>query len=351
MKSTSKTEFAPLDAASRASVRKRGPLDRMKRIFSLLQDRKYPNCSRLAAEFEISAKTARRDIEFMRDRWEMPIEYDERKFGFYFARPVKRFPGVPVTEKELFALCVAQKAIEQYHGTALHQPLELAFQKCLGQLDDQSRYTFQHLEDVFSFRPFATEDADLRLFELITDAIRERRALQFEYRKPGEPAAAVRCVNPYHLVQFANRWYLLAHDRRHGEPDAAAGAAIRNFVLGRMRDTKILPDHFEPPKDFDVKKFFERSLGVMTGAGDYEVVIQLDAWLTDVLRGRRWHPSQQWTELPGGGSHLQLRLSCLEEIEQWVLSWGTRATVVRPAVLADRIAYTAAELARRYRKN
>ncbi len=73
----------------------------------------------------------------------------------------------------------------------------------------------------------------------------------------------------------------------------------------------------------------------MTGTGDYEVVIELDAWLTDILRGRKWHPSQVWTELPGGGSHLQMRLSCLDEIEQWVLSWGTRATVLRPQALRD----------------
>ena len=102
------------------------------------------------------------------------------------------------------------------------------------------------------------------------------------------------------------------------------------------------------PKNFDPKKFFNHSLGVMTGTGDYEVVIELDAWLTDILRGRKWHPSQVWTELPGGGSHLQMRLSCLEEIEQWVLSWGTRATVVRPQALRERIFKTTEELWQRY---
>jgi predicted DNA-binding transcriptional regulator YafY len=347
----------------------------MKRIFGLLQDRKYPNCSKMAAEFAVSAKTARRDIEFMRDRWELPIEYDKRKFGFYFTKPVERFPGVPVTEKELFALCVAHKAIEQYQGTVLQQPLELAFQKCMGQLDDQERFTLQNLDEVMSFRPFAPEDADLRLFELITEAIRERRGLRFEYRKPGDKVAEVRRVNPYHLMQFNNRWYLLALDLKHAPsngadlrnksgvpqrlspglrpPSPTPGGeglteGIRKFVLGRMRATQMTEDRFEVPEDFDAKKFFDHSLGVMTGAGDYEVVIELDAWLTDVLRGRRWHPSQVWTELPGGGSHLRMRLSCLEEIEQWVLSWGTRATVLQPTELCERLFKTTEELWQRY---
>ena len=320
--------------------RKRPPLERMKKIFGLLQDGKYPNSSSVAAEFRVAVKTARRDFDFMRDRWELPIAYDELKHGFYFTTPVSRVPGVPVTEKELFALCVAHKAIEQYQGTALQQPLELAFQKCMGQLDDQERFTLQNLDDVLSFRPFAPEDPDLRLFEIITEAIRNRRALQFEYRKPGEKVADTRRVHPYHLMQFTNRWYLLAHDRKRG--------AIRKFVLGRMRETKMTAERFDAPKNFDAKKFFESSLGVMTGTGDYEVVIELDAWLTDILRGRHWHPSQVWKELPGGGAHLSMRLSCLEEIEQWVLSWGTRATVIRPAELRERIFNTTETLWQRY---
>jgi proteasome accessory factor B len=86
----------------------------------------------------------------------------------------------------------------------------------------------------------------------------------------------------------------------------------------------------------------------MSGTGDYEVVIEMDEWLTDILRGRRWHPKQVWTELPGGGSQLRLRLSCLEEIEQYVLSWGAHANVVGPRELAERVATTARTLVSRY---
>jgi proteasome accessory factor B len=338
MKTKRKSEVG--SQKSDRSGSRRPPLERMKKIFALLQDGKFPNCTTMAKELEVSVKTARRDIEFMRDRWELPIEYHEQKFGFYFSKPVDRFPGVTVTEKELFALCVASKAIEQYQGTALQQPLELAFQKCMGQLDDSERFTLQNLDEVLSFRPFGPEDADLKLFELITNAIRERRGLQIEYRKPGEKAAERRQVFPYHLMQFNNRWYLLAHDSRAKD--------IRNFVLGRMRDAQMTAEKFTVPKNFNPKNFFDRSLGVMTGKGDYEVVIEMDAWLTDILRGRRWHPSQAWMELPGGGSHLTMRLSCLEEIEQWVLSWGTRATVIQPTELRERIFKTTEELWQRY---
>src|ERR1035441_8809431 len=99
------------------------------------------------------------------------------------------------------------------------------------------------------------------------------------------------------------------------------------------------------PKDFDPKKEFSTSLGVMRGNGDYQVVIEMDAWLTDILRGRRLHPSQVVEEMPGGGSQVRLRLSCLEEIEQYVLSWGPHASVVGPRELRERLGVVARALA------
>ena len=37
----------------------------------------YPNATTLAEEFEVSVKTAQRDIEFMRDRLNCPLCYDK----------------------------------------------------------------------------------------------------------------------------------------------------------------------------------------------------------------------------------------------------------------------------------
>ena len=92
------------------------------------------------------------------------------------------------------------------------------------------------------------------------------------------------------------------------------------------------------------------SFGVFKGdpEGDYEVVVDFDAWATDLVRGRRWHATQELTELPDGTSRLRLRLDTLEEMERWVLSWGMHATVVRPRELARRIQRTTATLAERY---
>jgi hypothetical protein len=52
--------------------------------------------------------------------------------------------------------------------------------------------------------------------------------------------------------------------------------------------------------------------------------------------------------LLGGGCQISMRLSALEEIEHWVLSWGTHATVIKPEALATRVGKIARKLANRY---
>ena len=115
-----------------------------------------------------------------------------------------------------------------------------------------------------------------------------------------------------------------------------------------MSEPTVTSERFERPADFDPKEEFSTSLGVMRGEGDYQVVVEMGAWLTDVLRGRRFHPSQVVEELPGGGSHLRLRLSALEEIEQYVLSCGDHASVIEPRELRARLGALPLTLAARY---
>jgi proteasome accessory factor B len=289
----------------------------------------------------VSLKTAARDVDFMRDRWNLPIGYDNKRHGFYFTERVERLPWVPVTEAELFAVCISQKVLEMYQGVPFQKPLELAFAKMTQSLDDEERYTLENLEVAFSFRPFATEDPDLRLLELLTRAVAERRELEFEYRKAGQKRVELRRVHPYHVMDFDGRLYLLAYD--------LARSDVRTFVFGRMSKPEFTGEQFVRPKDFDPRKEFSASLGVMRGNGDYQVIIEMDSWLTDILRGRRLHPSKVVDELPGGGSRLRLRLSCLEEIEQHVLSWGTHATVIEPQELRLRVFKTTQELFEKYR--
>jgi len=74
----------------------RPPLARMLRLHEWLVANRYPNCRKVAAELEVSAKTVQRDLNFMRDQMGLPIEYDKMAFGYRYARPVTGFPAMGI---------------------------------------------------------------------------------------------------------------------------------------------------------------------------------------------------------------------------------------------------------------
>jgi len=66
----------------------------MLRLHEWLMADRYPNCRKIAEEFEVSAKTVQRDVNFLRDQMGLPIEYDKALFGFHYTRPVSGFPAI-----------------------------------------------------------------------------------------------------------------------------------------------------------------------------------------------------------------------------------------------------------------
>ena len=296
------------------------------RFHNLIKENLFPNCTKLAEEFEVTVRTVMRDVDFMKCRLELPIEFDAHRNGYYYSRPVEQFPQMPFNEAEVFAMLVAHKAIAQYRGTPFGNPLALAFRRLTGQLDSSTKFSLGNLDEALSFRPFAPEDNDLETFEILTRSLKERRVLKFKYRNLGTEKAQSRLVHPYHLACVDNHWYLFAFDVKR--------AAIR----------------FTIPKKFNLNEFLKGSFNIFKGDEDYEIVIEFDSWAADLIRGRKWHASQQMMELPEHQLRLTLRLNSIEEAERWVLSWGQHATVVRPQALADRLRETAKVLQTRYQK-
>ena len=323
-----------------AELHSRPPFERMMRIHESLKAGRYPNCSKLARAIEVSTRTIKRDVDFMKFRLDLPIEYDARRYGYYYSKPVEKFPNVPVTEAEVFALLVAHKAIAQYHGTPFEQPLQAAFRKLTGQLNDQHALSLGNLDQALSFHPFAPDEADLETFQILSRALQEQRAVQFLYKNLGADKAQTRRVHPYHLACVENRWYLVAHDPGRG--------AMRNFATTRMRRVGLLEERFTLPKDFRIEDQLKGSFGIFQAGDDFEVVVDFDKWAGELVRERKWHHSQELTDLPGGGVRLRVLLNNLAEVERWILSWGTHATVVRPERLRDNLLKIAGELRERY---
>jgi proteasome accessory factor B len=312
----------------------------MLRIHDELRRGALTNCTKLVQILGVCRKTVLRDIAFMRDRLDLPIEFDPLIQAYRYTHPVTSFPTVHVTEGELLALLVAQRALEQYRGTPFHRSLEIAFEKLAGGLRDRISFSPADELRAVSFKNVGLGKTDLVTFNALSGAVLRQTEIEFDYRKPGDAAQSHRRVRPYHLAHRENLWYLVAFDIER--------AALRTFALPRIANVEVTKEKFAKPADFTPEAFFADALGVLGGRGQHDVVIRFSAAAADRIREREWHESQELHELPGGAVELRLRLGALPEVERWVLGWGAAAEVVAPKELRQRVARAAADIAAKY---
>jgi proteasome accessory factor B len=301
----------------------------MLRIHQALKAGKYPNAASLSRDLEVSSKSIHRDLEFMRDRLGLPIEYDAPRFGYWYTEEVESFPTIQFTEGELFALVVAEKALQQYRGTSFERPLLSALRKMEQSLPDTISLSLNDVDQTISFRTRAEPIQNLATFDALAKATAARQQLRLSYRKPGQREPEQRVVDPYHLANINGEWFLFAYD--HLRKD------IRTFVPARIKAIERTGQTFERRHGFSLEKRLHGSFGVQSGQGDFAVLIRFSNRVADYVREKRWHSSQRLRDLKDGGVELSLSLSSLLEVERWVLSWGGDATVIRPPELAESV--------------
>jgi len=295
------------------------------RIHQEIASGSYPNATTLARELEVSSKSVWRDVEFMRERLGLPLEYDDRRFGYFYTEPVNSFPTFQITEGELVALLIAEKALEQYRGTNFEKPLVSALKKLSEQLPDTVSFNIADWDQTISFRTSAEPILNLEVFDQLAKATAARKQIEFNYRKPGQRNPEPRVVDPYHLANINGEWFLFGFD--HARKD------IRTFVPARMNDVHPTGRTFARPAKFSLEKRLHDSFGVVSGQGEFNVVIRFDEFAAGYIREKRWHPSQRLVERRDGTLELRMKLSSLAEVQRWVLSWGGHAKVISPQEL------------------
>ena len=321
----------------------RPPLERMMRIHQELQSGVRPNATQLATQLEVSTKSIYRDLDFMRDRMNLPIEFDRLKNGFFYSSEVSGFPVLQITEGELIALVVAEKALQQYRGTSFERPLLSAFRKISASLPDTISLNLADWDQTISFRTTAETVLNLETFQIISRAVARHEQLRLQYRKPGNKQIELRIVNPYHLANVNGEWFLFAwcHLRKD----------IRTFVPARIKGVELTGESFKRPANFSIQNLLKNSFGIHSGAAQHEVVIHFNELVADYIREKKWHPSQELRELPDGGIELKLKLSSLVEINRWLLGWGANAKVLEPLDLINSLRKSAELVLEHYGTN
>ncbi|MBL9115367.1 MAG: WYL domain-containing protein [Verrucomicrobiaceae bacterium] len=315
-------------------------------IFQKIASGKYPNCTTLARELEVTPKTIHADIKFMKEQRDLPVEYDEVQHGYYFNGPVNR-PVIKLTKGELLVMFMARKALEPVKGSRLKKIITTGLGKIAEACPEEVSVDAVELDAAFSVGASGSMRADVEQFEKLLDAALNGKEVVFEYHKLAGKNHEARKLRPYAVVQLNQGWYVIGYDVDRGD--------MRKFALPRMRALKATRVKFQRPADFKLSEHLNRGFGVWsygkeTEGKEYQVKIKLNDWAARYVLERDWHEHQEIVRLKEDGSEIEFRVKVagLEEITSWVLGFGSKAQVLAPLSLRNRVRDELTEMARMY---
>lgn len=285
---------------------------------------RYPNAFKLAKHFEISAKTAQRDIDFMRDRLGCPLEYSSSLKGYHYTYDTFALPMLYLTAEELSALLMARSMLKDISEGAIGQEISLITDKINGVIKKHIGNE-KHVDEAMSFRFIEHAPAPAKILKAMLAACLRRRRVRFFYFSPSHNSSEKRMVDPYHLLNYMGTWHLIGycHLRK----------ALRDFNLIRMSDVEVLEDEFVIRSGFNISEYFNSSFGIYKGGESQDVTIRFTPERAPWVRGRVWHTSQIKTELADGSLEITFPVADFIEIKMEILRHGASVEVISPEEL------------------
>ncbi len=308
----------------------RPPLRRMLWAVQRLQTGRPLRATDLAREFEVSVRTAYRDLDFLRDEWHARVEYDHHKGTYWLTEPLAPLPLVTISQGELIAIYFAEKVLRQYRGTPFEPDLASAFGKIVELLPEEVKVSPESLDAYLSLDlgPLYTPDA--AVFRDVLAALRLRRRALVRYRSLSSGRTTERRIHPYHVFNLRGNWYVAAWDERR--------QAVRDFAIHRIRRITVMTEAYDVPRGFDFRKYMAEAFGIEKGGRAVEVAVRFARRQARWIRERKWHRSARIQEGLDGSLTLRLRVADTSELRRWILQFGAEAEVLAPASLRRAIA-------------
>jgi predicted DNA-binding transcriptional regulator YafY len=215
---------------------------RQEALLGWLRGRGFATAEQIAERFEVSLRTAHRDVAALRERGE-PIDADPGRGGGFRLDPLRSLPAVRFDVDEVVGLVLAS-ALAAGAGAPFGTGARRAVDRAMSTLPGARAAELRRLLARIVVGPPASlavvgalgpvSDEVLRAFE---QAFTARQALGFDYvDRHGQSSA--RRVEPHGLLAQSPAWYLLAHDLDRAAP--------RMFRLDRMRHPTLRAERFAP---------------------------------------------------------------------------------------------------------
>jgi predicted DNA-binding transcriptional regulator YafY len=302
---------------------------------------RFPNAGRLAEQFEISRKTAQRDITRLRDRLRAPMAYDAGRKGYYYTEDHFELPYLPASQQEILCLLLARKVLSQSAQGYISREIGGFLDRlCTG--GRLSGLTPQIAERVFSATWIGYTPALELVFRQTAFALLKHRLIRFTYSSPATDHLTRRTAEPHHLQHYMASWVLTAWCRNRQD--------WRKFYLARMTDLQVLDQDFEPRPESQWRPLLDSAFGLFQGGPAIPVTLRFCPFRARWIKHQQWHPEQCVVEHPDGCLDLTVPVTDFREIKMQILQFGADVQVISPEALRQEVRDEIDKMGGLYRK-
>lgn len=280
-------------------------------------------------ELGCSRSTLKRDLRFLRDFLQAPLEYDPEGEGYRYTSDAGMFelPGTWFSGAELAALLTLEEVLQRHPLGILAQVLQPARDK-LEKLLEHRGIGLPDWRSRLRILGAAARDPGLH-FAAVAEALVERRRLRIEYhaRSTDRMDPPGRAVSPQRLILYRDNWYLDAwcHVRRE----------LRIFSLDRIVAAEVLSQAAKEVPEQQLNHVLATSYGIFAGPPTEVAVLRFSAhaarWVGDEL----WHSEQEDQRHEDGALTRSVPYHRSTELVMDILRWGPEVEVLAPESLRN----------------
>lgn len=312
--------------------------DRIKRLNDLLKHHQGYTLLDLMALLDAGERTVRKDLcqiqqaPYHAELWN---EYRGKERLYRYKDVSYSLPLFDDNDHVRDKLQEAMKAIAPYKNTPQYEWLRM----CLAAVENGS---LMGVSSIMSFDNNAYLMGIGYLGDLI-DAVVNKYPIRLKYQPYGRDERELQ-VNPYHLKQYNNRWFLV------GKPIGKDW--LQNYALDRIKGIEHLSKCYEDT-DVDFADYFDDVIGVSVNKNPVEhIEIMVSKKRYPYLETKPLHWSQKhcYEKDTNECVSLSLDVKLNHELVTLLLSFGADLEVVAPQKLREFVASNAKLLYQMYSK-
>ena len=290
-------------------------LFRLVKLLNLLQENGRVNTLELADEFNISRRTAQRDILRLSAAG-FPVEEPEK--GVYSFSEGYSLRKLPLSEKEASLLVFTCEIARQLgHG------FESAYQNIFAKMLSGGQWeTPLHL---MAIKP-AKGQKKQPFFDCLQAAVEAKCQILLDYNRPDGKRKSY-TLEPLKLVYYEGYWYLVSRP--------AGQKWILKHRLDRIKRAETLAKTFSPPKNLE-KMLRESSSIWFNEKRDKKVLLRISSGAADYFTQRQCLPAVTVKKrYKNGDILLQTTVCQYMEVIPTIYRWIPEIKVLSPRVLAQ----------------